>query len=82
MEKKIFDEFPKIDCNECEHYYTNACDGVSKGSQKICKTFLATRNVHIPAKIKTLENAFKWLTAGYMLLSITVAILLIIVCWL
>ena len=75
--KKIFDDFPKVDCNECEHYYTNACDGVSKGSERPCKTFLATRSVNIPAKIKSLEKAVKWLTEVYMILVITIVVCII-----
>lgn len=61
-DKKIFDDFPKVDCNECGRYYDSSCDGVKKGSTKQCNSFLATRSVVIPAKIKDLEKCVKWLT--------------------
>ena len=68
-QEKIFDDFPTIDCNECEHYYTNACDGVSEGLERPCKTFLATRRVNIPLEINSLKNDFKRLVIAFHILG-------------
>ena len=53
--KRVFDDFPTVDCNECEHYWTNSCDGVPKGANRSCNSFKATRSVVIPKKIERLE---------------------------
>ena len=77
-DKRIFDDFPKVSCNECEHYYTNACDGVSKDSQKICKTFLATRSVSIPSEIKSLRKKIDMVAIGSTLIGVAFIIHLIL----
>jgi hypothetical protein len=56
---KRFEDWEKVECNECGRYWTDQCDGVSKGSTKPCNSFLATRSVVIPEKQKALEKAFK-----------------------
>lgn len=78
MEQKIFDDFPKVDCNDCEHYYTNGCDGVSKGKNRACKTFLATRRESIPEEIKGLKNQIKWLNRFVNILGIAFILYVII----
>lgn len=60
---KRFEDWNNVDCNECEHYWTNTCDGACKGSQKPCNSFLATRSVVIPLQVKSLQNTLKLLTA-------------------
>ena len=73
-ERKIFDDFPKVDCNECAHYWDSSCDGVKtpeEGSQRLCTSFLATRSVVIPAQIEALQRALKWLAAGVILIGIS-----------
>lgn len=52
---KIFDEY-QVDCNDCQHYWTDTCDGVKQGSTKACTSFLATRRTNIPEQIKNLEK--------------------------
>ena len=55
-----FDEWDEIvDCNYCQHYYDNTCDGVSKGSTRLCKQFKAVRGMNIPEEIKSLQNGLK-----------------------
>lgn len=53
---KRFEEWEKVDCNECSHYWDSSCDGVSKGNSIGCNSYLATRSVVIPEKINRLEN--------------------------
>jgi hypothetical protein len=59
MGKQIFDDFPEVDCNACECYYTNQCDGTPTGSEKPCKTFKAVRRVDIPLQIKAAQDGLE-----------------------
>lgn len=58
---KRFEEWERVDCNECARYWDSSCDGVSKGSTKPCNSYLATRSVVIPARLKAMEKSNKWL---------------------
>ena len=55
MEKKVFDDY-QVDCNECQHYWTDNCDSVPVGKTKQCKSFIATRTTDIPKQIGKLKN--------------------------
>lgn len=68
MNKQIFDDFPKVNCNGCEHYYTNSCDGVPEGSKKACKSFIATRDINIPEELESLRKRMKSLEIGWIIL--------------
>jgi hypothetical protein len=78
---RIFDEFPKVDCNECSHYWDNSCDSVLKGSQKPCNSFLATRSVIIPQEIKSLKKALKAHRRAIGLTLITQLLMLALILW-
>ena len=68
---QVFDDWNDlVECNDCTHYWTDTCDGVNKGTQKPCNSFLATRSVVIPAQVKALQNALKWLTIGIIVESV------------
>ena len=71
---KVFDDFYEVDCNECECWWTNTCDGVPKGANRSCNSFKATRSVVIPAKIERLESRLNSLSFGVLVLDIVVAI--------
>ena len=72
----IFDDWSDvIDCNECEEWWTNSCDGVSQGSERPCKTFKAIRRVSIPIELKRSQNAIKWLS-GLLALSVLSQVIL------
>ena len=58
---KRFDDWIDADCNDCARYWDDSCDGVSKGDKKPCNSFIATRSVVIPEKIKLLEKRFNTL---------------------
>jgi hypothetical protein len=60
---KRFEDWEQVDCNECARYYDSSCDGVSKGSKKPCNSYLATRDVVIPERLKLLETRVRWLSA-------------------
>ena len=61
-ENKRFEDWEQVDCNQCARYWDSSCDSVSEGKNRPCNSFLATRSVVIPAKIKSLENRVKWLS--------------------
>lgn len=55
---KIFDEF-EVECNGCQRYWTDQCDGVKPDTTKSCSSYLATRNMDIPHKVKKLDEKIK-----------------------
>ena len=57
---KVFEEWEEVDCNECEMYWMNGCDGVDK--KRNCTSFKANRSVVIPEQIKELQKDIKHLT--------------------
>lgn len=77
-QSKRFEDWCKVDCEECERWWLNQCDGVPKGSQKQCNSYLATRNVVLPEKIKSLENRvllLEWLILTVGLLAVVMFLL-------
>lgn len=78
-QNKIFEDFPTVDCNDCEHWWTNQCDGVKtsqNASKTLCRTFKATRSVVIPEQIKWLKTRLKLLTVALAVLAAVQIILL------
>lgn len=73
-----FDDFTSakelVECNQCERYYINQCDGVKKGENKPCREFLATRKVNIPEEINALRKQIKSLRLSFILLDIALLI--------
>ena len=69
-DKKIFEDFPEVECNQCEPYWTNQCDGASKGSERVCTGFKPVRSVKIPEEIKSLRERLKWLNVALILESV------------
>jgi hypothetical protein len=68
--KKIFEEV-EVDCNDCEAYWLNQCDGVSCNSVRKCVSYIPTKRVDIPNKIQVLERRVNTLDRMVMILSIT-----------
>lgn len=75
-DKKIFDDFKEVECNECERWWLNQCDGACKGSQKPCSSFLATRSVVIPAQIKSLKSQLRWLYGAFFVETVLLFLLI------
>jgi hypothetical protein len=78
-EKKIFDDFQEVSCNDCEHYWDTSCDGVPEGSKRLCNGFKATRSVILPAKIERLEKGLQRLTGACAVMAIGLVILALVV---
>ena len=78
MDKKIFDDFPKVDCNDCSFYWRDQCDGVDiplQGSNFTCKSFSPVRGITIPKEIKSLQKSIFWLRVAVIVLSLAVSLL-------
>ena len=57
-ERKIFEDYPTVDCNDCTNYWNDQCDGVTHIARD-CKHYRATRKVFIPKRIEELEESLK-----------------------
>lgn len=53
-DRKIFEEV-EVDCNDCQAYWLNQCDGASNHTTK-CVSYIPTKRVDIPVKIQALER--------------------------
>lgn len=70
QDKKRFEDWSEVDCNECTHYWDNSCDAVQQNSRRQCNSFSATRRVVIPARLNALEKRFKWLRISVILAEV------------
>ena len=77
INKKIFDDFTKVDCSDCSHYWDDSCEGVKKGSEKRCTAFKAVKRIDIPVQVERLRRAGKGL--GWAVTGLGVAMLIHIV---
>lgn len=76
-EQKVFEEYPKADCNTCRSYMQDQCDGVPVGITRKCTSYVATRQSDIPKQIEKLnEDIIKLNLYGVIL---TIAVMLIAV---
>lgn len=82
-EKKRFEDWEEVDCNECERWWTNQCDGADIGSKRSkmpCNSFLATRRVVIPEQIKSLFKRINYLSyLCLVLIGVVLALIGIVV---
>lgn len=76
---KIFDDWVKVDCEQCERWWQNQCDGVCEGENRPCNSFLATRSVILPEQIKRLQNENKRHKTAILLLCVCIVILALVV---
>lgn len=79
-EKKRFEDWKKVDCEDCQRWWLNECDGVnasSKGSGRLCNSYLATRKVVLPHQIKKLQRAIKWLTGVCVIFGVLMIYILL-----
>ena len=72
---KVFDDFPTVDCEECESWQLNQCDGVPVGSQRSCTAYKAVRRLNTPLQIKALQKGYKDLTRASIINSVAIILL-------
>lgn len=72
-DRKIFEEV-EVDCNDCQAYWLNQCDGANHHTTK-CVSYIPTKRVDIPVKIQALEHKVNALIRGVVALSIGVILL-------
>lgn len=72
---KVFDDFPTVDCEECEHWQLNKCDGTPVGSERSCTAYKAIRRLNTPYEIKMLQKGYKDLTRASIINSIGIILL-------
>lgn len=66
---KIFDEY-EVDCNTCESYWDNQCDGVKVGTTRNCTSYKATRKIDVLSTISELKDNIKTLRTAFVIISI------------
>lgn len=74
----IFEEWVEVECEQCERWWLNQCDGCRdgvNGSKTPCNSFLATRSVIIPQQINDLKRCVFGLKIAIGIVSSVVAIL-------
>ena len=80
-EPKRFSEWVEVDCNECQRYWDNSCDGCKdslKGSKTPCNSFLATRSVIIPQEIEALKKGYNGLKTVIAILGVIEVVTIIL----
>jgi hypothetical protein len=75
QKQKVFDDFKEVDCEECESWQLNQCDGVPVGSQRSCTAYKAVRRLNTPLQIKALQKGYKDLTRASIINSVAIILL-------
>lgn len=70
---KRFEEWEEVDCNECARYWDSSCDGNLTDSRVGCNSYLATRSVVLPAKLKSLEKRVLYLELAQLAVILVLA---------
>ena len=70
-ESKVFDE-SYVDCNQCQHYWDDSCDGTPTHQIRPCTAFKATRHTDIPLQLEKLSMGLKRSDRHILLLNIVV----------
>ncbi len=73
--QKVFDDFKEVDCEECESWQLNQCDGVPVGSQRSCTAYKAVRRLNTPLQIKALQKGYKDLRTASIINSVAIILL-------
>lgn len=66
---KIFDDYD-VDCNTCESYWDNQCDGVKVGTTRNCTSYKATRKIDVVSTISELKDKVKSLQVAGVIMGI------------
>ena len=81
--KKIFDDY-EVECNQCEKYYLNQCDGVKCGTKRKCTSYVAVKRVDLPKMIdknkREIDHLKTWLVISNVALIIHVVLDMLVGC--
>ena len=58
-----FDEWEsvEVDCNTCDNYWTNSCDGVPLDKKRNCQSYIASRSISIPEELEEVKQQLQML---------------------
>lgn len=79
MNSRFDDWEDVVDCNECQRYYDNSCDGTKVGYKKKCNSFVATRSSDLPARLSNLEARHRELRTSHLLLEFAFSALVAVI---
>lgn len=75
---KMFDDYIPVDCNDCQHYWNDACDGVQAADREVpCTSYIATRTSDIPKRIERLEEDVESLGKNAIVFDVIIILMLI-----
>lgn len=75
---KVFDDYIPVDCNDCQHYWNDACDGVQSADREApCTSYIATRTSDIPKRIERLERDLKLMSTSHIIFGVAIVVLVI-----
>lgn len=73
-----FDEWDDLkDCNTCDNYWNDTCDGVPEEQKRNCQSYVATRKVVIPKQIEELQKDVGRVTKSTIILALAVLLHLV-----
>lgn len=76
---KVFDDYIPVDCNDCQHYWNDTCDGVQSADREVpCTSYIATRTSDIPKRIERLEKNVKELYTNSIVYGVIIIAMLVV----
>ena len=78
MNNRFDDWEDLVDCNKCQRYFDDTCDGAKVGYKKKCNSFVATRMSDIPARLDKLECDDLSMRGDLRIIWATLAIMMIV----
>lgn len=70
MNGNLFEPWSEVECDDCECYWNNQCDGVKEDVTKPCKSYVATRRSNMKEDIDYLKSWVKRLKFSLIVLDI------------
>ena len=77
MSDSIFDE-EFVDCNTCQCYWTDQCNGKKLNEYGKCNSYIAYRKIDVLNRLEVIENNLNKLAVSVLGLAIVLLICLVI----
>lgn len=74
-DEKRFDDWVEVECNDCERYWTDQCDGLPEGKTKPCGSYMACRKTDYAKRLRAVEKKTEDLEISKTILGIAVILL-------